>query len=128
MKLNENTKVTLTFGQLKKLIKESSSVIEMLGPPWLKDPPEYNGPGFEEWAGEIEKFINKLDPDGEFGDLCYRIENSYDKNLGKYTTISEEDREPALKDIEVLLDEEKGLPHLIDEIESYDSEIRGMGV
>ena len=137
MKINENTKVTLTVGQLKRLIKEAS-INEMLGPPWLTDPPEYyeyEGPDFEKWASEIENFIDKLDYNysgskkgedpGEFNDLCYRIENSYDDELRRYTTIREEDREPALEDIEVLLDEERGLPYLIREIEEYDSEIKG---
>ena len=140
MKLNENQKVTLTFGQLKRLVKECSSVNEMLGPPWYTNPPEFydpprEGPDFEEWASKIEKFADKLDYNydgrkngegpGEFNDLCYRIENSYDENLGKYTTIKEEDRKAALEDIEVLLNEEKGLPYLIREIEKYDSEIEG---
>ncbi len=136
--ISESQKITLTFGQLKRLVKESSSVNEMLGPPWYTNPPEYyerEGPDFEEWASKIEKFADKLDYNydgskkgedpGEFNDLCYRIENSYDEKLRRYTTIKEEDREAALEDIAVLLDEERGLPYLIREIEEHDSEIKG---
>lgn len=110
-KLNENSKITLTLGQLKRLIKESSSVNEMLGPPWLTDPPETN---YNNLANEIFKRAAKLNNIQD--SLFDLLDNTYDEATDSHTTLPDEDKETAMKYVDELLN---GIPELIDDCGYY---------
>lgn len=102
MKLNENTKVTLTIGQLKRLIKEG-----FYG--W--DPPETD---YNNLANEIFKFASKLNNTQD--SLFDLLDNTYDEATDSHTTLPDEDKETAMKYVDELLD---GIPELIDDCENY---------